>query len=103
DCNANSNMSGSVFLAGVNPGLIIQSVIGYNPGGPSPIIVGASPFTYTAGPTHEVVYIYGGTVSNIAAGGLTLGVSSPASVILFPNQGVTVTYSVAPTMVKDRK
>jgi hypothetical protein len=71
--------------------------------GPATISVGASPYTYTAGQTPEIVYITGGTITSIVRGGVTLSAVSPCTVLLNPAQGVVVTYAVAPTMVKDIK
>lgn len=76
---------------------------GHNPQGAATIAVGASPFTYTAGRTPEAVYISGGTVSAIAKNGRTIFAATQATVMLEPGEAVTVTYSVTPTMEKDRK
>lgn len=75
---------------------------GMNPLGSEAITVGASPYTYTAGPSPEVVYIFSGTVSDVSRGGSTVADSTGAQVTLAPNEAVTVTYSSAPTMRKDR-
>ena len=98
---ATPNISAGVFIAGVNPGLVIENVRGYNPVGPAGIVVGASPFTYTAGSSRETVYIFGGTVSNVSLGGTQIAAASPTQVQLAPGEAMTVTYSVAPSMVKD--
>lgn len=76
---------------------------GYNNQGVASITVGASPFTYTAGNTPEAVYISGGTVSNISKNSATIFAAAPATVWLEPNEAITVTYSAAPAMAKDRK
>jgi hypothetical protein len=65
------------------------------------ITVGASPFTYTAGPTTEYVSIFSGTVSNIQIGSNSIGFGTNRTVVLAPNQAVTVTYSSVPFMVKN--
>lgn len=80
---------------------IVRSNVGYNPVGPSAITVTASPFTYTAGASPETVYIYSGTVSNVSRGSTQIASASPTQVQLEPNQALTVTYTGAPTMVKD--
>jgi hypothetical protein len=95
------NVLGGFQAAGINTGLLIRDCIGYNPAGQSAITVGASPFTYTAGPASETIYIRGGTVSDIKLGSTTVAAASPAQLSIAPNQAVTVTYTVAPTMVKD--
>lgn len=77
---------------------------GFNPQGVAAITVGASPFTYTNNDAvEEMVYITGGTVSAIAKNAVTIFAASPAGVLLTPGESLTVTYSVAPTMNKDRK
>ena len=81
----------------------IKNNKGYNPQGAASISVTGSPFTYTAGATPEAVYIRGGTVSSIAKNSVTLFTATPATVFLEPNESVVVTYTGAPTMVKDRK
>lgn len=75
---------------------------GHNPQGIAAITVGASPYTYTAGSTPETIYISGGTVSAVVKSSTTLYSQSNVSVRLESNQAVTVTYSSAPTMIKDR-
>lgn len=80
---------------------IIKDVTGYNPVGQSAITVGASPFTYTAGACPETIYISGGTVTRVQVGPTQVATVSNLSVPLPPNGTVTVTYSAAPTMVKD--
>lgn len=64
-----------------------------------------SPYTYTnADNSVETVYIYGGTVTNISIvrNSVTTQIASASgiSVVLSPGDGVQVTYSVVPTMVK---
>jgi hypothetical protein len=76
---------------------------GWQPQGTATITVTASPFTYTAGPTPEVVYIRGGTVSDISKNGRTIFTQTEQTVVLEPAEAVVVTYSVAPTMEADRK
>lgn len=81
----------------------ITDNIGFNPVGGDSIVVGASPFTYTAGPWNESVYVLGGTLSAIDTAGRTIATSSSNSattVQLGPNESVTVTYSSAPFMNK---
>lgn len=73
---------------------------GYNPVGPSAISPGASPYTYTAGPSPEVVFVTGGTVSDIKVGATTIAAATGMAVPLAPLQAMTVTYSSVPTMAK---
>lgn len=86
-----------------NAGNYVKDNNGYNPQGTAVISVGASPFTYTAGATSETIYITGGIVSDISRDSAQLLTASPATVQLEPHESVVVTYSVAPTMNKDRK
>lgn len=92
----------SPLIADGGTSSIIEGNPGYNPQGPASITVTASPFTYTAGSSPEMVYITGGTVSLIVKSGTTLFTSTEKSVRLEANQAVVVTYSSAPTMNKDR-
>jgi hypothetical protein len=85
----------------------IRDCRGYNPVGLGAITVGASPYTYTSGASPEIVYIQGGTVTEVARPGsfVIANTSIPAGqslpVVLPPRSSVIVTYSVAPTMFKD--
>jgi hypothetical protein len=72
---------------------------GHNPTGyisPDPTW-GASPWTYTAGNTPEDVYVSGGTLSSIAKGGQTLGITS-GLIHLEPGESIAITYSAAGTV-----
>jgi hypothetical protein len=100
--NANGRTFLYVWTNHTLVGCSVRDNLGYNPQGPAAITVTASPFTYTAGYTPETVYIDGGTVSAIVKGGVTLRTSTGTAVQLAPNEAVVVTYSVLPTMVKDR-
>lgn len=95
------NLLGAVTNSATGTHNEIYSNTGYNPVGLSSITVGSSPYTYTAGPSPEVVYIRSGTVSAVDRGATTVCTASPCQVTLPPNGSVTVTYSVLPTMVKD--
>lgn len=66
------------------------------------ITVGASPFTYTAGTTAEVIYISGGAVTSITRNGVAITVALPLTVMLSPGASVVVTYTETPTMVTDQ-
>jgi hypothetical protein len=71
-------------------------------GTPAAITVTTSPFTYTCGPRPEFVSIHGGTVSGITIGGLTVATATGRGFMLAPGQAIVVTYSSAPTMVRNR-
>jgi hypothetical protein len=76
---------------------VIRDNRGYQPGMTTPS-VGASPYTYTAGPLYESVYVTGGTVSEIAVGGEAVFSSTDKVIVLAPGQSVVITYSSAPTV-----
>lgn len=99
--NVSNNRNAGINVGNASTSLIIKDCIGYNPIGQASITVGASPYTYTAGNSPEDVYVTGGTVSDIKKGSTTVFATSPATVHLEPNQAMTVTYTVAPTMTKD--
>jgi hypothetical protein len=103
DNDLRNNLLGAINQRGTLVATILRNNPGYNPQGPAAIIVGPSPFAYTAGPTPEVIYITGGIVSGITTAGTTIATASPATVTLAPNERIVVTYTAAPTMVRDRQ
>lgn len=60
--------------------------------------VGASPFTFTNGHFPESVAIFGGTVSSVAVAGTNFCTSTPCFLHLNPEEALTITYTVLPTM-----
>jgi hypothetical protein len=63
------------------------------------IVVGASPFNYTNDESRNVfITIGGGTVSEVHINGTTTDIPGNTSVPLQPNEWVTVTYTLSPTM-----
>ena len=96
----NNVAGGSITIVGTAS--VARNNPGFNPQGAATIAVTASPFTYTAGPTPETVYISGGTVSIVAKNAITLFTATNCNVNLEPHESLTVTYSVIPTMNKDR-
>lgn len=99
DNDVSGNTAGTIdYVTGLSQFTRIERNRGYNPVGVSSITVGASPYTYTAGPSPEIVFITGGTVSSIVVGGVTLATATGMSVPLSPGQPVVVTYSGLPTM-----
>jgi hypothetical protein len=102
---AHNNLAGNLSApingaASVTSGFIGDNT-GYNPVGVSAITPGASPYTYTAGPSPETICISGGTVSLLKRGSTTVATASPAQITLPPFGTLQVTYSVVPTMIKD--
>lgn len=99
-----SGLTGVFSNAGTLGGTVrVTENDGYNPLGISTISVGASPYTYTAGNSPEMVYISGGTISSVVKGGLTLAAGIGTVVRLGVGESITITYSVAPTMVTDKQ
>jgi hypothetical protein len=93
--------SGVATLAGMHSS--VNNVAGYNPLGAAAITVQGSPFTYTnADHVREDIFITGGTVSSVTKNSVTLCAASPCFVNLPPGEQLTVTYSAAPTMTKNR-
>ncbi len=86
-------------------GVSIRGVTGYNALGPAAVTVTASTFTYTNNDgVPEVLHIYGGTVTNVTkGGGVTIANTTPCNVWLEPGEAVGISYSAAPTVVKDRR
>jgi parallel beta-helix repeat protein len=79
---------------------VVLNNFGYNPVGASAVSVGASPYTFTVGPSPTTLYIYGGTVSAIVQDGQTIAQQTNTTVNLGPNESVTITYSSLPTIKK---
>lgn len=81
---------------------IIEHNIGLNPIGESVVTVGASPFSYknTTGWT-ELIYVQGGTVSQVQINGFTVAYNSGGQVYTLPTGStIVVTYSAVPAMYK---
>lgn len=96
--------SGVIALFGPPVNSVVKNNLGFNPQGVAAITVGASPFTYTnQDSVSEAIYIVAGTVSQVVKNGITIFVATGCTVWLEPNEAVTVTYSSAPSMWKDRK
>ena len=103
DNDLRNNLLGAINQRGTLVATILRNNPGYNPQGPAAIIVGPSPFAYTAGPTPEVIYITGGMVSGITKAGATIATASPDTVTLAPNETIVVTYTAPPMMVRDQQ
>ena len=102
-CSSNSvtgNGTGGLLVGSSLVNSRIMDNIGYNPVGGSAITVGASPYTYTAGPSPETVYISSGTVSGIFTQGAAIFSNTDKTVQLGPNESLQVAYSVIPYMNK---
>ena len=76
---------------------VIRNCTGYNPiGNFAAPVIGASPFTAPTKSTDNTVFVTGGTVSQIAIGGVATGLTAGAFRVP-ASQTITVTYTVAPT------
>jgi len=99
--DGDGNSAGAIFDASTDFATEIENCKGYNNVLSGAVItVGASPFNYLAGHTAEMVTIDSGTVSSISVAGQTLFTATGHTVMLKPNQLLTVTYTVIPTMKK---
>lgn len=79
-------------------GIRIINCVGFNPVGMSYPVVGASPWSYRAGVSHENVIMNGGTISSITIAGVAIPVAAFVSFLLAPQQLMVVTYTVAPNV-----
>lgn len=72
-------------------------------GGTNVATVTASPWTFTNVTVNPLmIYIKGGTVSNITKNGQSLTTSTPAAVMVQSGESIVVTYTVAPTAYHDQ-
>lgn len=99
-CDLTGNITTNFSDGGTGTQKSIRGNTGIPVGASNTITVTASPFTYTAGPLPETIYINGGTVSLVAVNGLGVFQSSNVTVSVQPNNPVTVTYTAAPSMAK---
>jgi hypothetical protein len=92
------NTLGGLSDGGTGATKAVTNNLGYNPLGPSPIIVGASPFKWTNNLGFPVVMqVSGGAVYSIWFGGVDIGTSTQ-SLLIPQGQTVTVAYSSTPQM-----
>ena len=96
DCTGNK--LGAVIDLSNNTNVTFGDIPGFTPSGPNPVTVTASPFAYKAGNAKEVLFVRGGTVSNMVIGGVSVATTTNQSIPLQPHQTVVVTYSAAPTI-----
>lgn len=88
-------------IAGTFTGCRFINNPGYNWTDPAAVPVTASPFTHTAGPRPEVLHLIGGTITDITKACVSIGNGTGRQITLGPNQAVTITYSAAPTLVRE--
>lgn len=102
------NVANSIVTAGASSTNRILHNAGYNPLAMDTVVPSGSPWTYTAGPTLEVLYLKGGTIQSIVVDGQTLATAAVAATLfhaidLDPNQSVVVTYTAIPTVIRKRR
>ena len=66
------------------------------------LTVGASPWTYTSKHTPEVIYVVGGTLTELRVDGNIVQNTTNSTLVLAPNETMSVTYSVLPTISTKR-
>lgn len=103
NCDLRGNTGSGLVDGSSGTGRLKVNNKGYNPIGTVGITVTASPFTYTAGDTPEIVYINGGTVSLVAVQGASVFQQTNCSVRLSPGSAAVVTYTVAPGMATTKE
>lgn len=94
------NLTAGIFdSVGTFTKKLITNNIGYNPLGlvtapavPASTVAQANNFS-----SQVQVFIYGGTVTGIAKNGTGIGGMTNGSIILYPGETITITYSVVPT------
>ena len=101
DVDLAGNTSSPLNLLSTPSASYISGNPGYNPLGAASVTVGASPWTYTAGASPEVLYVTGGTITGVTKGGVAVSTNGPYT--LAPNSAVVVTYTSSPTAVVDRQ
>ena len=99
DCDFTGNTDGSVLVGGGNGGRV-SNCLGYNPTGPqtAPTIPASGTSLTNPFPFDTTVYVTGGTVTAIAVGGTSTGLTS-GSVFIPVGETITLTYSSAPTWI----
>lgn len=96
------NTQGAMNIDG-GSATVLRNNPGFNPVSVGTVAIGASPGTYTATTTPETLYIKGGTVSSITKGGVELFTATDKTLVLEPNQTAVITYSDAPTLIRERR
>ncbi|HEU4841899.1 MAG TPA: right-handed parallel beta-helix repeat-containing protein, partial [Ilumatobacteraceae bacterium] len=82
------NAVGGLNLAGTLVGCRVTDNSGPELAVVGPLAPGPSPWTYTAGPAPEVLYLSGGSVRAVVKGGAQLAAATPVTVVLRPNEQV---------------
>ena len=105
DNDVRNNVTTGIDDNGTGTAAQVRGNVGYNPIGLSVVAPPATTVTYRAGHTPETVYLTGGTVSAVKIpdnAGSTIFATTPCTLQLEPNETFSITYTVAPTMSKQR-
>ncbi len=101
--NCANNTTAGILDQGTGTHAQVYDNLGYNGAtNVQGLTVGASPYTYTAGHTPEILYIQGGTVSSVTIESTGVFSATNCTVNLVPNESVTVTYSALPTISRKK-
>lgn len=104
DNDVRNNETLGIVDNGTGTNAIVRDNLGYKLGR-SVVTPPASTVTYQAGHTPETIYLSGGTVSAVKIPdnvGSTVFTATPCTLHLEPNETMSITYSSAPTMVKQQ-
>lgn len=102
-CHVIGNTTGGILDLGTGTNARVTDNLGYNGTETTAgVVVGASPWSYTAGHTPETMYFAGGTLTEIRVDGAIVQNTTGATISLVPNQVMSVTYSVAPTVMRKK-
>lgn len=100
DVDCLGNKLGPVVNLSTSTDVTIEGATGYLPSGPVTVPLTGSPFGYTAGASREVLFIRGGTVSDVTIAGISVAASTDVTIPLQAHQPCVITYSSAPTISK---
>lgn len=98
--NLSDNISGPyVNYSNRSPHISISHTTPVNPVGIKLPTVGASPWTYTAGPTQETFIVSGGQITSLVIDGVTMPFQTNMAIPMNPGQSITMTYTEVPNIV----
>lgn len=100
DVDCLGNKLGPIVNLSTSEQVTIEGTTGHLPMGPILVTPTGSPFGYKAGTSREVLYIRGGTVSDVTIAGISVAASTDVTIPLQAHQPCVITYSSAPTISK---
>jgi hypothetical protein len=96
------NLTAGVLMTGA--GTSAKHNMGFNPQGVTTQSTPSSGGTYTNNDrVPEAIYMRGGSGVTVTKNGITIANETPNTIWLEPGDAITISYSTAPTIVKDRK